>query len=185
MRPFKFFQKPVKSDLTMFDGQTFASASHNMFTLGSIGTTGHIGTPGIPGVDSTMDMPPLHEWDTPQGHNGRRRLYFTNHPEYERQRREREELRWRFRSGNLNEEDENRFNRLRSTNDDMERYFIENGFRDLNDNRVEPPVTKPKLKWHQRFLNELMDNKLIFLVLSILGGIGLFIIAFVYYYTQR
>lgn len=160
MKPFKFFQKPVKGDLTMLDGQTRASASF------------------VPD-----ELPPLHEWDTPQGHNGRRRLYHTNPEEYERQRREREELRWRFRSGNLNDEDRNRFDRLRSTNDDMERYFIENGFRDLNDNRVEPPVTKPKLKWYQRFLNE--DNKLILLVLSFLGGIGIFITAFVYYYTQR
>jgi hypothetical protein len=49
------------------------------------------------------------------------------------------------------------FERMRNTNDDMERYFIENGFRDLNDNLVEPPlVTKPKLKWYQRFLNDLI-----------------------------
>ena len=154
MKPFKFFQKPVKGDLTMFDGQTYITASHNMFTQGS------------PGIGSTMDIPPLHEWDTPQGHNGRRRLYHTNREEYERQRHQ------------------YTFQRLRNTNDDMERYFIENGFRDLNDNPVEPPlVTKPKLKWYQRFLNE--DNKLILLVLSFLGGIGLFITAFVYYYTQR
>ena len=143
MKPFKFFQKPVKSDLTMLDGQIRASASF------------------VPD-----ELPPLHEWDTPQGHNGRRRLYHTNREEYERQRHQ------------------YTFQRLRNTNDDMERYFIENGFRDLNDNPVEPPlVTKPKLKWYQRFLNE--DNKLILLVLSFLGGIGLFITAFVYYYTQR
>lgn len=165
MRPFKFFQKPVKSDLTMLDGQTRVSASF------------------VPD-----ELPPLHEWDTPQGHNGRRRLYHTNTVEYERQRQIREELRTSIRRNRLTQEERRiirnqAFQRMRNTNDDMERYFIENGFRDLNDNRVEPPVTKPKLKWYQRFLNE--DNKLILLVLSILGGIGLSITAFVYYYTQR
>jgi hypothetical protein len=165
MRKFKFFQKPVKGDLTMMDGQTFSSMSFN-------------------GGD--IELPPLHEWDTPQGHNGRRRLYHTNPEEYERQRREREELRWRFRSGNLNDEDRNRFDRLRSTNDDMERYFIENGFRgltrDLNDNPVELP---PKPSLYRRFLNELMDDnkphKLILLVMFILFGITVFL----HYYTQR
>lgn len=167
MRPFKFFQKPVKSDLTMLDGQTRATASF------------------VPD-----ELPPLHEWDTPQGHNGRRRLYHINPVEYERQRQIREELRAGLRTSHGLTEEERRnirntaFERMRNTNDDMERYFIENGFRDLNDNRVEPPlITKPKLKWYQRFLNE--DNKLILLVLSFLGGIGLFITAFVYYYTQR
>jgi hypothetical protein len=165
MRKFKFFQKPVKGDLTMMDGQTFTSMSFN-------------------GGD--IELPPLHEWDTPQGHNGRRRLYHTNPEEYERQRREREELRWRFRSGNLNDEDRNRFDRLRSTNDDMERYFIENSFRgltrDLNDNPVEQP---PKPSLYRRFLNELMDDekphKLILGVLSILFVITVL----VHYYTQR
>jgi hypothetical protein len=167
MRQFKFFQKPVKGDLTMLDGQTRASASFY------------------------GELPPLHEWDTPQGHNGRRRLYHTNTAEYERQRQIREELRAAHRTNALTQEEMLRvrhqaFERMRNTNDDMERYFIENGFRDLNDNRINPPlITKPKLKWYQRFLNELMDDKLILLVLSILGGIGLFITAFVYYYTQR
>jgi len=142
MKKFKFFQKSVKGDLTMMDGQTRASASFY------------------------GELPPLQDWDTPQGHNHRRRLYHTNREEYERQRRE------------------YTYQRLRNTNDDMERYFIENGFRDFNDNRINPSlVTKPKLKWYQRFLNE--DNKLILLVLSFLGGIGIFITAFVYYYTQR
>jgi hypothetical protein len=169
MRKFKFFQKPVNGDLTTFDGQTQATSSF------------------VPD-----ELPPLHEWDTPQGHNGRRRLYHTNPEEYERQRREREELRWRFRSGNLNDEDRNRFDRLRSTNDDMERYFIENGFRDFNDNPVEQVRNRinggsnlPKLKWHQRFLNELMDDnkphKLILLTLFILGGMTVLL----HYYTQR
>jgi hypothetical protein len=168
MRQFKFFQKPVKSDLTMFDGQTRASASF------------------VPD-----ELPPLHEWDTPQGHNHRRMLYHTNPAEYERQRQIREDLRTALRTNALTQEEMLRvraqtFERMRNTNDDMERYFIEHGFRDLNDNRVEPPlITKPKLKWHQRFLNELMDDKLILLVLSILGGIGLSITFFVYYYTQR
>jgi len=168
MRQFKFFQKPVKSDLTMLDGQTRASASFH------------------------GEFPPLQDWDTPQGHNHRRRLYHTDPAEYERQRREREELRWRFRSGNLNDEDRNRFDRLRSTNDDMERYFIENGFRDFNDNPVEQVRNRinggsnlPKLKWHQRFLNELMDDnkphKLILLTLFILGGMTVLL----HYYTQR
>jgi hypothetical protein len=166
MRQFKFFQKPVKSDLTMLDGQTRVSASF------------------VPD-----ELPPLHEWDTPQGHNGRRRLYHINPAEYERQRQIREELRTSIRRNRLTQEERRiirnqAFQRMRNTNDDMERYFIENGLRDLNDNRVEPPlITKPKLKWYQRFLNE--DNKLILLVLSILGGIGLSITAFVYYYTQR
>jgi hypothetical protein len=168
MRQFKFFQKPVKSDLTMLDGQTRASASF------------------VPD-----ELPPLHLWDTPQGHNGRRRLYFTDHQEYQRQRQIREDLRTALRTNALTQEEMLRvraqtFERMRNTNDDMERYFIENGFRDLNDNRINPPlITKPKLKWYQRFLNELMDDKLILLVLSILGGIGLSITFFVYYYTQR
>jgi hypothetical protein len=168
MRQFKFFQKPVKSDLTMLDGQTRASASF------------------VPD-----ELPPLHLWDTPQGHNGRRRLYFTDHQEYQRQRQIREDLRTALRTNALTQEEMLRvraqtFERMRNTNDDMERYFIENGFRDLNDNRIDPPlITKPKLKWYQRFLNELMDDKLILLVLSILGGIGLSITFFVYYYTQR
>ena len=168
MRQFKFFQKSVKGDLTMLDGQTRASASF------------------VPD-----ELPPLHEWDTPQGHSGRRRLYHTNPAEYERLRQIREELRAAHRTNALTQEEMLRvrhqaFERMRNTNDDMERYFIEHGLRDLNDNRVEPAlVTKPKLKWYQRFLNELMDDKLILLVLSILGGIGLSITFFVYYYTQR
>jgi len=165
MRKFKFFQKPVKGDSFTVNGQTFITASF------------------VPD-----ELPPLHEWDLPQGHNGRRRLYHTNPAEYERQRQIREDLRTAYRTNVLTQEEMLRvrhqaFQRMRNTNDDMERYFIG---RDLNDNRVEPPlITKPKLKWHQRFLNELMDDKLILLVLSILGGIGLFITFFVYYYTQR
>jgi hypothetical protein len=138
MRQFKFFQKPVKSDLTMLDGQTRASASFH------------------------GEFPPLQEWDTPQGHYDRRRLYHTNPAQYEMQRQIREELRTRLREGGFTEEERIRyrndaFERMRNTNDDMERYFIENGFRDLNDNPIEPsPVTKPKLKWYQRFLNDLI-----------------------------
>jgi hypothetical protein len=174
MRQFKFFQKPVKSDLTMMDGQTRASASF------------------VPD-----ELPPLHLWDTPQGHNGRRRLYFTDHLEYERQRQIREELRTRLREGGFTEEERIRyrndaFERMRNTNDDMERYFIENGFRDFNDNPVEQVRNRinggsnlPKLKWHQRFLNELMDDnkphKLILLTLFILGGMTVLL----HYYTQR
>jgi hypothetical protein len=159
MKQFKFFQKPVKGDLTMLDGQTRASASFY------------------------GEFPPLQDWDTPQGHNTRRRLYHTNPAEYERQRRIREELRTRLRVDGLTTEEIIRYRndaweRMRNTNDDMERYF--SGFRALN---VEPPV--PKLKWRQRFYNELMDDekphKLILLVLSILFGITLF----VHYYTQR
>ena len=162
MKQFKFFQKPVKGDLTMLDGQTRASASFY------------------------GEFPPLQDWDTPQGHNTRRRLYHTNHPEYERQRQIREELRTRLRVDGLTTEEiiryrNDAFERMRNTNDDMERYFIG---RDLNDNRIEPtPI--PKLKWRQRFYNELMDDekphKLILLVLSILFGITVF----VHYYTQR
>jgi hypothetical protein len=168
MRKFKFFQKPVKGDSFTVNGQTFITASF------------------VPD-----ELPPLHEWDTPQGHNGRRRLYFTDHPEYERQRQIREDLRTALRTNELTEGERLRvrhqaFQRMRNTNDDMERYFIENGFRDLNDNRVEPSlVTKPKLKWHQRFLNELMDDnkphKLILLALFILGGITVLL----HYYIQR
>ena len=165
MRQFKFFQKPVKDNLTMFDGQTRASASF------------------VPD-----ELPALTDRDTPQGHNHIRMLYHTNPAEYERQRQIREDLRAAYRTNVLTQEEMLRvrhqaFQRMRNTNDDMERYFIG---RDLNDNRVEPPlITKPKLKWHQRFLNELMDDKLILLVLSVLGGIGLCITFFVYYYTQR
>ncbi len=158
MRPFKFFQKPVKSELTMFDGQIYIGASHNMSTLGSIGTTGHIGTPGIQGISGTMNIPPLQDWDTPQGHNNRRMLYHTNPAEYERQRQIREELRTGLRTAHVTEEERLRirhqaFERMRNTNDDMERYFIENGFRDLNDNLVKPPVTKPKYKFIDWCLN--------------------------------
>ena len=135
MRKFKFFQKPVKGDLTMMDGQTRASASFY------------------------GELPPLHEWDTPQGHNHRRMLYHTNPAEYERQRQIREELRAGLRTVHSLTEEERQnirntaFERMRNTNDDMERYFIENGFRDLNDNRVEPPVTKPKRNFTDWCLN--------------------------------
>jgi hypothetical protein len=166
MRPFKFFQKPVKGDLTMLDGQTRASASFY------------------------GEFPPLRDWDTPEGHNTRRFLYHTNPDEYERQRQIREELRTRLRVDGLTEEERIRyrndaFERMRNTNDDMERYFIENGFRDLNDNPVEQVRSRinggsnlpiPKLSLYRRFLNELMDDnkphKLILLVLFILGGIN-------------
>jgi hypothetical protein len=160
MKQFKFFQKPVKGDLTMLDGQTRASASF------------------VPD-----ELPPLTDWDTPQGHNTRRRLYHTNHPEYERQRQIREDLRAAYRTNALTQEEMLRvraqtFERMRNTNDDMERYF--SGFRALN---VEPPT--PKLKWYQIFLNELMNDekphKLILTVLSILGAITVW----VHYYTQR
>ena len=140
MRQFKFFQKPVKSDLTMLDGQTRASASFH------------------------GEFPPLQEWDTPQGHYDRRRLYHTNPAEYERQRQIREDLRTAYRTNALTQEEMLRvrhqaFQRMRNTNDDMERYFIENGFRNnLNDNRTEPlPVTKPKsnisnfIDWGQKY----------------------------------
>ena len=131
MKPFKFFQKPVKGDLTMLDGQTRASASFNM---------------------NDVELPTLTDWDTPQGHNTRRRLYYTNHPEYERQRQIREDLRAVYRTNELTQEEMLRvrhqaFQRMRSTNDDMERYFIG---RDLNDNRIEPTLI-PKLNWYQRF----------------------------------
>jgi hypothetical protein len=139
MRQFKFFQKPVKSDLTMLDGQTRASASF------------------VPD-----ELPPLHLWDTPQGHNGRRRLYFTDHQEYQRQRQIREDLRAAHRTNALTQEEmliirQQAFQRMRNTNDDMERYFIENGFRDLNDNRVEPPVIKPKSKI-SKFIDWCLNN---------------------------
>jgi hypothetical protein len=175
MNKFKFFQKPVKGDLTMMDGQTRASASFH------------------------GEFPPLQEWDTPQGHNGMRRLYHTNPAQYEMQRQIREELRTRLREGGFTEEERIRyrndaFERMRNTNDDMERYFIENGFRDFNDNPVEQVRSRinggsnlpiPKLSLYRRFLNELMDDnkphKLILLVLFILGGIT----ALLYYYTHR
>jgi hypothetical protein len=139
MRQFKFFQKPVKSDLTMLDGQTRASASF------------------VPD-----ELPPLHLWDTPQGHNGRRRLYFTDHQEYQRQRQIREDLRAAHRTNALTQEEmlrvrQQAFQRMRNTNDDMERYFIEHGFRDLNDNRVEPPVIKPKSKI-SKFIDWCLNN---------------------------
>jgi hypothetical protein len=139
MRQFKFFQKPVKSDLTMLDGQTRASASF------------------VPD-----ELPPLHLWDTPQGHNGRRRLYFTDHQEYQRQRQIREDLRTALRTNALTQEEmlrvrQQAFQRMRNTNDDMERYFIEHGFRDLNDNRVEPPVIKPKSKI-SKFIDWCLNN---------------------------
>jgi hypothetical protein len=166
MKPFKFFQKPVKGDFTMLDGQTIVTMSFD----DNFYITGGVGSPTI-------------GYDTPEGHNTRRFLYHTNPAEYERQRQIREELRTRLRVDGLTEEERIRyrndaFERMRNTNDDMERYF--SGFRALN---VEPPA--PKLKWYQRFYNELMDDekphKLILLVLSILGGITVL----VHYYSQR
>lgn len=136
MKKFKFFQKPVKGDLTMLDGQLRTSSSYTMYTTGSPGTTGTIGTTGSPGIgmygtidaENAIDIPPLYEWDTPQGYNYRRRLYHTNREEYERLRQE-----------YLHQ-------RLGNTNDDRERYFIENSFRgltrDLNDNRIEKKPTR-------------------------------------------
>jgi hypothetical protein len=130
MKPFKFFQKPVKGDLdTLLIGQTRATASYVMY-----------------------ELPSLQEWDTPQGHNHMRRLYHIEPAEYERQRQIREELRTSLRTAHSLTEEERRnirntaYERMRNTNDDMERYFIEHGFRDLNDNPVEPPVIKPKSK---------------------------------------
>ena len=168
MRKFKFFQKPVKSDLTMFDGQTRASASF------------------VPD-----ELRPLRDWDTPEANYGMRRLYHTNPAQYEIQRQIREELRTRLREGGFTEEERIRYRndayeRMRNANDDMERYFIENSFRgltrDLNDNPVEQP---PKPSLYRRFLNELMDDekphKLILGVLSILFVITVL----VHYYTQR
>jgi hypothetical protein len=139
MRKFKFFQKPVNNDLTVLDGQTRASASF------------------VPN-----ELPPLTDWDTPQGHNHRRMLYHTNPAEYERQRQIREELRTSIRRNRLTQEERRiirnqAFQRMRNTNDDMERYFIEHGFRDLNDNRVEPPVIKPKSKI-SKFIDWCLNN---------------------------
>ena len=113
MKQFKFFQKPVKDNLTMFDGQTRASAYF------------------LPD-----ELRPLREWDTPEGHNHSRMLYHTNPAEYERQRQIREDLRTALRTNALTQEEILRvraqtFERMRNTNDDMERYFIG---RDLNDN---------------------------------------------------
>jgi hypothetical protein len=168
MKQFKFFQKPVKDNLTMFDGQTRASASF------------------VPD-----ELRPLRDWDTPEANYGMRRLYHTNPAQYEIQRQIREELRTRLREGGFTEEERIRYRndayeRMRNANDDMERYFIENSFRgltrDFNDNRVELP---PKPSLYRRFLNELMDDnkphKLILSVLSILFVITLW----VHYYTQR
>jgi hypothetical protein len=162
MKQFKFFQKPVKDNLTMFDGQTRASASF------------------VPD-----ELRPLREWDTPEGHNHSRMLYHTNPAQYEIQRQIREELRTRLREGGFTEEERIRYRndayeRMRNTNDDMERYF--SGFRSLNDNPIEPT---PKPSLYRRFLNELMDDnkphKLILGVLSILFVITVW----VHYYTQR
>jgi hypothetical protein len=168
MKQFKFFQKPVKNDLTMLDGQTRASASF------------------VPD-----ELRPLRDWDTPEANYGMRRLYHTNPAQYEMQRQIREELRTRLREGGFTEEERIRYRndayeRMRNTNDDMERYFIENSFRgltrDLNENPIEQP---PKPSLYRRFLNELMDDekphKLILGVLSILFVITVW----VHYYTQR
>ena len=161
MKQFKFFQKPVKDNLTMFDGQTRATASF------------------VPD-----ELRPLRDWDTPEGHNHSRMLYHTNPAQYEIERQIREELRTRLREGGFTEEERIRYRndayeRMRNTNDDMERYFIGS---DLNDNPVEPT---PKPSLYRRFLNELMDDnkphKLILGVLSILFVITVW----VHYYTQR
>lgn len=63
MRNFKFFQKPVKGDLTMLDGQTFGTMSYD--------ETYHIVR------------------DTPTDHYTMRRLYHTNPEEYRRRMNER------------------------------------------------------------------------------------------------
>lgn len=173
MRNFKFFQKPVKGDLTMFDGQTRASASFNM---------------------NDVELPELTDWDTPEGHNTRRLLYHTNPAEYERQRQIREDLRAAYRTNTLTQEELLRvrhqaFQRMRSTNDDMERYFIG---RDLNDNRIEGNYSNVPVKeigLVKRLFTELWDelydddkpHKLILTLLTVLGGITVFL----HYYTQR
>ena len=171
MRKFKFFQKPVKGDLTMFDGQTLASASF------------------VPD-----ELPALTDWDTPEGHNNRRRLYHTNPAEYERQRQIREDLRAAYRTNALTQEELIRFRhqtfeRMRNTNDDMERYFIG---RDLNDNLIEGDDSNVPVKeigLVKRLFTELWDelydddkpHKLILTLLTVLGGITVFL----HYYTQR
>ena len=171
MKQFKFFQKPVKGDFTMLDGQTRASAS---FVLD--------------------ELPALTDWDTPQGHNGRRRLYHTNPAEYERQRGIREDLRTAYRTNALTQEEMVRvraqtFERMRNTNDDMERYFIG---RDLNDNRIEGNYSNVPVKeigLVKRLFTELWDelydddkpHKLILTLLTVLGGITVW----VHYYIQR
>ena len=171
MRNFKFFQKPVKGDLSMLGGQTFATMSYddNFHITGGVG-------------------------DTPEDYYRMRRLYHTDPTEYERQRQIREDLRAAYRTNALTQEEMLRvrhqaFERMGNTNHDMGRLFIERGFnRTPEQTRIERngfSVPTPKLKWYQRFLNELMDDekphKLILMLLSILGGITVF----VHYYTQR
>lgn len=63
MKPFKFFQKPVKGDLSMLGGQTFATMSY----------------------DDTYNI----VRDTPTDHYAMRRLYHTNPEEYRRRTNER------------------------------------------------------------------------------------------------
>ena len=98
MKPFKFFQKPVKGDLSMLGGEIF----HTM----SFDDNFHIIN------------------DTPTDHYARRRLYHTNHPEYIRQRQIREELRTRLRVDGLTEEERIRYRndaheRMRDLNDNI------------------------------------------------------------------
>jgi hypothetical protein len=154
MRKFKFFQKPVKGDLTMLDGQTILTMSYDDNFI----ITGGVGSPSI-------------GHDTPEDYYGMRRLYHTNPAEYERQRQIREELRTRLRGGGFTEEE-----RIRYRNDAHQRMqrIERNGF----------SVPTPKLKWYQRFYNELVDDekphKLILVLLTILGGITVL----VHHYTQ-
>jgi hypothetical protein len=124
MKQFKFFQKPVKGDSITVNGQTFITASF------------------LPD-----ELRPLREWDTPEGHNHSRMLYHTNPAEYERQRQIREDLRTALRTNALTQEEMLRvrhqaFQRMRNTNDDMERYFIG---RDLNDNLGSRIVTNSEV----------------------------------------
>ena len=155
MKPFKFFQKPVKGDFTMLDGQTIVTMSFDDNFI----ITGGVGSPTI-------------GHDTPEDHYTMRRLYHTNPNEYERQRQIREDLRAAYRTNALTQEE-----MLRVRHQAFQRMgrIERNGF----------SVPAPKLKWYQKLYNELMDDnkphKLILLVLSILGSITVF----VHYYSQR
>ena len=72
MKPFKFFQKPDKGDLSMLGGEIFSTMSYD----DNFHITGGVGAPGV-------------GYDTPDDHYARRRLYHTNPEAYRAQMNER------------------------------------------------------------------------------------------------
>lgn len=123
MKPFKFFQKPVKGDLSMLGGEIFHTMSYDDNFI----ITGGVGSPTI-------------GHDTPEDHYAMRRLYHINPAEYERQRQIREDLRAAYRTNALTQEEILRF-----------RHQAWERMRDLNDNIIQP-TPAPNPNWYQSLM---------------------------------